>query len=56
MGIRCRAAEALGKIGDSKATEALILSLHDPDNSVKEEAITALGRITVCLLYTSRCV
>ena len=35
------------KLEIHKATEALILSLHDPDKTVEEEALTALGRIAV---------
>jgi HEAT repeat protein len=40
-----RAAEALGKIGDPRAVEHLIVALHDGDSGVRGNAATALGMI-----------
>ena len=44
--VREMAAEALGKIGDSRAVEPLIAALQDRDSSVREEVAEALKRIT----------
>ncbi|MGO8685772.1 MAG: HEAT repeat domain-containing protein [Candidatus Dormibacteria bacterium] len=44
-GVRERAAEALGKIGDIRAVEALIAALDDRDERVCWLAAQALGRI-----------
>jgi hypothetical protein len=43
--LRERAAEVLGKIGDSRAVEPLVLALGDPFSSVRERAADALGKI-----------
>ncbi|MEM2135674.1 MAG: HEAT repeat domain-containing protein [Candidatus Jordarchaeaceae archaeon] len=43
--LREKAAEALGKIGNTEAVESLIQALNDKDNNVKAKAATALGRI-----------
>ena len=44
-GVRERAAEALGKIGDVRAVEPLIPALHDSHEDVRERAAEALGKI-----------
>ncbi|MFQ6015580.1 MAG: HEAT repeat domain-containing protein [Anaerolineae bacterium] len=43
--VRWRVAEALGTIGDQRATEPLIRALQDDDGAVRREAIEALGKI-----------
>jgi HEAT repeat protein len=49
--VRSIAAEALGKIGDDKAIDALIMALKDEDRAVRSSAAEALGQIgsAVCL-------
>jgi len=42
---RCRAAEALGEIGDAMAVEPLIGALKDRNRRVQEDATQALGKI-----------
>jgi HEAT repeat protein len=44
-GPRGNAAEALGKIGDEKATDALIESLNDTEAFVRRESAKALGKL-----------
>jgi len=51
--VRCRAAEALGRLGDERAVEPLIASRQDPDTKVRKEAIRALKRIGSPLLAYS---
>lgn len=41
-GVRHAAVEALGRIGDPRASEPLIVALHDPDWTVRSAAATAL--------------
>jgi HEAT repeat protein len=41
--VRCRAAEALGRIGDAAAVPALVAELADPGPAVREAAARALG-------------
>jgi HEAT repeat protein len=43
--IRRRAIDALGKIGDPQAVEALIAALKDKDNAVRQGAALVLGQI-----------
>lgn len=43
--VRRKAAEALGKLGDSKAAEPLIQALKDEDWRVREKVVEALGKI-----------
>ncbi|MDP2223025.1 HEAT repeat domain-containing protein [Nitrosomonas sp.] len=43
--LRSSAAEALGKIGDKTAVDALILTLQDEDSTVRWRTISALGEI-----------
>lgn len=43
--VRCRAATALGELGDLRATKVLSRALSDPDDDVKERAIVSLGKI-----------
>jgi len=45
ISVRWRAAEALGKMGSSRAIEALAGLLGDPNFYVREKAAEALGRI-----------
>ena len=42
---RWKAAEALARMGDERAVEALILALSDEDWRVRQKAAWALGRI-----------
>lgn len=42
---RIAAANALGKIGDQKAVDSLIMALEDQSTFVQEEAIIALGKL-----------
>jgi HEAT repeat protein len=44
-GTRGSAALALGRIGDRRAVESLILALADSDTFVRESAISALGKL-----------
>lgn len=44
--VRAAAAEAMGHVGSSSATEALAHALHDPDSNVRYYAIRALDDIT----------
>ena len=44
-GVRRRAAEKLGRIGDSQAVEPLIAALDDEEQLVRQAAAEALGRI-----------
>jgi len=43
--LRACAADALGEIGDTAATQALIAALEDPKNRSPQAAINALGRL-----------
>jgi HEAT repeat protein len=43
--VRKKAVEALGKIGDKKAVEPLILALKDAFPDIREEAAEALVKI-----------
>jgi len=43
--VRYRAAEALGDLGSSRATEPLIAALKDPDAGLRSRAAEALGKI-----------
>jgi HEAT repeat protein len=43
--LRQRAARVLEKIGKTRAVDALIEALHDPDHEVRLEAVSALGGI-----------
>ncbi|MXS84209.1 NACHT domain-containing protein, partial [Nitrosomonas oligotropha] len=43
--VRSHAADALGKIGDKSAADALILALSDKDSSIRSRAAGALGGI-----------
>ena len=43
--MRCRAAEALGKIGDPRCVEPLIAALKDAETNVRGDAALALGKI-----------
>ncbi|MGH2413665.1 MAG: HEAT repeat domain-containing protein, partial [Microcystaceae cyanobacterium] len=43
--VRCRAADALGKIGSERAIDALIKALEDPDDYVRSSAAYALRKI-----------
>ena len=45
-GVRDHAAEALGKIGDSRAVDPLIKALKDESEHVRRETAEALGRIS----------
>ena len=42
---RCFAAQALGNIGDSQAVKPMMRALHDEDEDVVMDAVTALGQI-----------
>ncbi|AEH51257.1 HEAT repeat domain-containing protein [Pseudothermotoga thermarum] len=44
--VRKSTAEALGKIGDSRAVEPLIQALKDDDENVRSSASKALEKIT----------
>ena len=44
-GVRSRAAEALGKIGDKRAVDSLVAALKDPFSTVRAYAAESLGRI-----------
>jgi HEAT repeat protein len=43
--VRRDAAESLGKLGDARAVEPLIVALEDKDSSVRSSAANALGRL-----------
>lgn len=45
LSIQKRAAEELGKIGDSRAVEPLLNTLHDEHKDVRKKACVALGKI-----------
>ena len=45
VNLRSEAAVALGLIGDSRATEAVIAALEDPDPRVRRDSAFALGRL-----------
>ena len=42
---RWKAAESLGRLGDNRAVDPLILSLNDEDWRVRQKAAWALGKI-----------
>jgi HEAT repeats len=44
-GVRCSAAESLGKIGSEDAIPALTEALNDPDSNVRQKVAKALGKI-----------
>jgi HEAT repeat protein len=44
-GLRCRAADKLGDLGDKKATDVLIAALSDKDESLRIASAEALGKI-----------
>ncbi len=43
--VRANAAETLGRIANYRAAEALVLTLHDPDDLVWQQAAVSLGRM-----------
>jgi HEAT repeat protein len=43
--VRAKAAEALGRFGDPRVVELLILALRDPEEGVRAAAAEALGRL-----------
>ncbi len=44
---RCWAAQALGRIGDTRAARALVAALEDPDEDVRSDAAEALAALAV---------